>query len=241
MSFGYTISPKLITSGYSGDDRDYCEYSHSIPGPEPDTTIPVREVTVKSFSPDRAIRYPGFHLLSLIPPHTTLPGDTSATTLADSPCFLPSQGRIYNAIYLPFAIITILILWARRIREYRERPRPSPLPSYHFDERVLTGPALRHKLNDEKTAKRPWRKPSMTNSVPISASGASRPHFLRSVIRSIADRIAWKDIGPSDISAGRLRMWHICYRLIRLTTLDFVKAMLPSLVLWSVVMWATLR
>ena len=68
----------LNPSLYSGDDRDFCEYTHSRGAASGDPTAPsvlVREVTVKSFSPDKSIRRPGFHLLSLVPPTAGAPVD----------------------------------------------------------------------------------------------------------------------------------------------------------------------
>ncbi|KAG5353479.1 hypothetical protein C0989_006293 [Termitomyces sp. Mn162] len=56
---------------YSGDNRDYCEYTHIAKKTKTGHTgADIREVTVKSFSTAKHIRYPGFQLISLINPTT---------------------------------------------------------------------------------------------------------------------------------------------------------------------------
>jgi len=84
------IKPVLVLSG---DDHDYCEIIH------PNN---IREVTVKSISMAMGIRRPGFQLISI--PVNDIDG------YADQPCLLPDQLRIYLKVYLPCAVITILIL-----------------------------------------------------------------------------------------------------------------------------------
>lgn len=104
-----------LTSPYSGDDHDYCEYLHSIPlvedGPDP-TVEHAREVTVKSFSMAMGIKRPGFQLLSLVPPPIVpdYAAEFGNKTFADSPCLLPDQLGIYTTRYVPFLVITLLIL-----------------------------------------------------------------------------------------------------------------------------------
>ncbi|WVN91103.1 uncharacterized protein L203_106352 [Cryptococcus depauperatus CBS 7841] len=96
------IKPSLV---FSGDDHDYCEYTH-LGG--------VREVTIKSFSSSAGIRRPGFQLLSLIPP--TLGADGSIPTYADRPCLLPDQLGVYSQVYLPLAVATALLLLITNLR-----------------------------------------------------------------------------------------------------------------------------
>jgi hypothetical protein len=91
----------------SGDNRDYCEVTHEVPG-SPNT---VREVTVKSFSPSRHIRRPGFQLLSLVPPSSSSAGPT----FADAPCHLPDTLRVFHSIYVPCFILTALVLLSLNI------------------------------------------------------------------------------------------------------------------------------
>jgi len=100
----------ILTPG-SGDDHDYCEHTHSNG---------VREVTIKSFSSCTGIRRPGFQLLSLIPPSSSLPS-YSQITHADRPCFLPDQVGVYNRVYLPLAIVTVLYLLFTNIRSAWQR------------------------------------------------------------------------------------------------------------------------
>ena len=99
---------KLIV-GYSGDDRDYCEIAHHRSG-----LSPIREVTVKTFSEAKGIRRPGFQLLTLFRPSPAL-----ATTHLDMPCFLPNAHGIYYTVYLPLALITVLLLLVCNVRQPR--------------------------------------------------------------------------------------------------------------------------
>lgn len=93
----------------SGDDRDYCEIIHHRSG-----LPPVREVTVKTFSEARGIRRPGFQLLTLFQPSSAF-----TTTHLDMPCFLPNAHGIYYTVYLPLAVLTIVLLLICNIRQPR--------------------------------------------------------------------------------------------------------------------------
>ncbi|KAI6045982.1 Metallo-dependent phosphatase [Pisolithus marmoratus] len=100
-----TLQPSII---FSGDNRDYCEVLHTIPSPDGlDIRAEVREVTVKSFSPSRHIRWPGFQLISLIPP---VPESSSGPAIADTSCHLPDTVGIYKRIYLPSLVLTAIVL-----------------------------------------------------------------------------------------------------------------------------------
>ena len=106
----------------SADDRDYCDVTHTLPlsGTE------IHEITVKSFSPARHISRPGFHLLSLS-------GDTH--THAHVPCLLPRADSTLTRIYIPFLLLTALILLITHMRRASRAARlhlttpASPLPS----------------------------------------------------------------------------------------------------------------
>lgn len=74
----------------------------------------MREVTVKTFSEARGIRRPGFQLLTLFQPSPAL-----TTTHLDMPCFLPNAHRVYYAIYLPLALLTVVLLLICNIRQPR--------------------------------------------------------------------------------------------------------------------------
>lgn len=100
----------------SGDNRDYCEVTHEVPGSDLQTTM-VREVTVKSFSPSRHIRRPGFQLLSLVPPSSSSTGPT----FADAPCLLPDTLRVFHSIYVPCFVFTALTLLYLNIGPSRHR------------------------------------------------------------------------------------------------------------------------
>ena len=100
---------ELIFSN-SGDDHDYCDYTHNIVsqgGSEPR----IREVTLKSFSMVMGIRRPGFQLLSLATPTGAGPSH------ADALCLLPDQLGIYLSRYLPLFICSLLALIVQTIRD----------------------------------------------------------------------------------------------------------------------------
>ncbi|KIM40228.1 hypothetical protein M413DRAFT_446396 [Hebeloma cylindrosporum] len=92
---------------FSGDDHDYCEYTHKITfpyGPPQSVT----EITVKTISMVMNVRRPGFQLLSLIPAELRKDDDP---TFDHTPCLLPDQLRIYLNIYLPLLAISILAVF----------------------------------------------------------------------------------------------------------------------------------
>ncbi|KAI0675017.1 hypothetical protein C8Q78DRAFT_1183099 [Trametes maxima] len=128
-----TLKPSLV---FSADDKDYCDYIHVPPkgigAPESPAdspvTEPVREITVKAFSPSPEIQYPGFQLLSIgTPPHPTTP------SLASTPCFFPDYSNIYTHRYTPLALLTTLalVLIRLRLRNRNRRAAALPLHSRH--------------------------------------------------------------------------------------------------------------
>jgi hypothetical protein len=172
-------------SGHSADDRDYCEYSHVIPPSLVSRTrTSVREVTVKSFSPTRHIRRPGFHMLSLIAPYDPAP---SPETLADAPCFLPDH---QHSIYTPLLWLTLLVLLIRNI--YFKGPSlllvpPTPAPlstskkhtideyNDEYEEHMIPTPTLVPNRRDSSSWS-PW-----VPATPLSATnGPSHAQMLPS-------------------------------------------------------------
>ncbi|CAL1707749.1 unnamed protein product [Somion occarium] len=128
------IKPSLI---FSGDDRDYCEYEHPLAFPGANDRAHVREVTVKSFSPTKHIRYPGFHLLSVaypsaVPPHVR--------SFDDKPCLFPDHVHVYWDRYLPLAVLTVFILLISSYRQRRYPKHRSSLPSHSADALLDKGP-----------------------------------------------------------------------------------------------------
>ncbi|KAK7472742.1 hypothetical protein VKT23_000852 [Stygiomarasmius scandens] len=93
------IRPSLILSG---DDHDYCVFTHKFE--RGGTNMQIREVTVKSLSMAMGIRRPGYQLLSLNPS----PG--SDASYADTPCLMPDQLGIYLSVYIPLLILSLLVL-----------------------------------------------------------------------------------------------------------------------------------
>jgi len=119
----------------SGDDHDYCEYTHQlVPAHGPTQVTP--ETTVKTISMVMNVRRPGFQLLSLYP--TTQRTEDTPSYL-DIPCLLPDQLRIYLNIYLPLLVISLVAVLVsnlkRRGKSYgHRRPfsrilRPPLLPT----------------------------------------------------------------------------------------------------------------
>ncbi|EIW82858.1 Metallo-dependent phosphatase [Coniophora puteana RWD-64-598 SS2] len=117
---------------FSGDDHDYCEVTHMLRrkdgGLTPETIIP--EITVKSFSPSKFIRRPGFELLSLIPPtpsSSLSSSDADARSFAYDQCLLPDTQRIWHTIYIPCGVLTALLLVYVNTTRSRHHRRVSSL------------------------------------------------------------------------------------------------------------------
>lgn len=118
------LQPSVV---FSGDNRDYCEVVHEVASPrDTDPKREVREVTVKSFSPSRHIRWPGFQLISLISPD---PGGQSGPTIADTSCYLPDTRTMYKSIYLPSLVLTAVVLLYINVKTRRHHRRISSLSS----------------------------------------------------------------------------------------------------------------
>lgn len=171
------IKPSVV---FSGDDHDYCEYTHQRG---------IREVTVKSFSSSMGIRRPGFQLLSLIPPPTTQFSElTKPVTHADRPCFLPDQLGVYNRVYLPLALATILYLLITNIRtawhmsnglglshlygDLKSRFSPNLQSSEQMPQAAVTG----RRLSDRPV---PLTLPSRKSSQQLSANAQMQPRSAR--------------------------------------------------------------
>ena len=90
----------LLTNTNSGDDHDYCEYTHTSHERR------ILEVTVKSLSIAMGIRQPGLQLLSL---------SSKELTNAHRPCLLPDQVHLYCWVYAPLILTTIVLVAARAL------------------------------------------------------------------------------------------------------------------------------
>ena len=121
-----------LTDLVSGDDRDYCEFIHHRSG-----LPPMREVTVKTFSEARGIRRPGFQLLTLFQPSPAL-----ATSHLDIPCFLPNAYGIYYTVYLPLALVTVMLLLICNIRQPRRYKASEAMSSGSEGSPPLLSPLL---------------------------------------------------------------------------------------------------
>ncbi|KAH6914339.1 hypothetical protein BKA70DRAFT_1421118 [Coprinopsis sp. MPI-PUGE-AT-0042] len=116
-----TLEPLAV---FSGDNRDYCEFGHTSPS----DAHSIREVTLKSFSMSSHIQYPGFQLLTIMNPSSRTLVDQM--TVADTPCFLPDQTRIYTSFYGTCIVLTalaLLIFNYRRLRRVKGKSRPVPI------------------------------------------------------------------------------------------------------------------
>ncbi|PPQ93724.1 hypothetical protein CVT25_013063 [Psilocybe cyanescens] len=134
---------------FSADNRDYCEYTHVLPGSRIDGhnhINAIREITVKSFSMSVHIKQPGFQLLSLVDPATLANPDFHS--FSDTPCRLPDQNWIYAGFYLPCIVITLLALVVLNFRRSRFRGKlnvasitPSPRSSGQNSPNPAYGPS----------------------------------------------------------------------------------------------------
>ncbi|XP_006461203.1 hypothetical protein AGABI2DRAFT_192735 [Agaricus bisporus var. bisporus H97] len=101
-STSFVLHQMRPTVVFSGDDHDYCEHTHQSV-----ISTPVNEVTIKSLSMAMNVRKPGFQLLSLFPATTW---DNVNPTYAHVPCLLPDQLGIYQGVYIPCALVSLLIV-----------------------------------------------------------------------------------------------------------------------------------
>ncbi|KAJ3791050.1 hypothetical protein GGU10DRAFT_257136 [Lentinula aff. detonsa] len=122
---------RRVISKSDGDNRDYCEHLHKLAsGRVPEDVALVPEITVKSFSPSRHIRRPGFQLLSLISPDSTARFHQS---VAHDLCLLPDQKFIHWRLYAGFAYFTMLAMALfniQRKRQLSSRALITPLSSH---------------------------------------------------------------------------------------------------------------
>ena len=121
---------------HSGDDHDYCEYVHTVPvidtkRPSPPLSVP--EITVKSFSMAMGIRRPGYQLLSLVPPSSGGP----SPTFAHQPCLLPDQLAIYLNVYIPFLLLTLVVLLAVNIGRVLSHHATASIPTRSGDAHAI--------------------------------------------------------------------------------------------------------
>lgn len=124
---GSRLNIALILYFCSGDDHDYCEYTHKISLPHgPPVPQSVTEISVKTISMVMNVRRPGFQLLSLSPPELR---KNNHPTFDHTPCLLPDQLKIYLNIYLPLLAISILIVFAVNLKTGASRPSHSKTPS----------------------------------------------------------------------------------------------------------------
>ncbi|KAH8990472.1 Metallo-dependent phosphatase-like protein [Lactarius akahatsu] len=156
--------PSLI---FSGDDHDYCEYTHDFAGEH------VPEVTVKSLSIAMGIRQPGFQLLSL---------SSETRTRAHQPCALPDQLRIYCWVYVPLIFATIVLAAVRAAT--------APAPSHHWkrdSSYSLELPAYRAPVSRQLPA--PPRKQRYLRRVVEDVWGIAWPPLA--VYAAIAVTVSW--------------------------------------------------
>ncbi|KAG7098706.1 hypothetical protein E1B28_000619 [Marasmius oreades] len=114
-----SLKPVLVLSG---DDHDYCDYTHVLS--TSDNATQIREVTVKSLSMAMGIRRPGYQMLSLASGEGSTPGFIAA------PCVMPDQLGIYLSGYIPLVILSVLgILAYHVVQRVFSHKRVRPLTS----------------------------------------------------------------------------------------------------------------
>lgn len=163
---------------------------------------------MKSFSPDKHIDHPGFHLLSLVTPQSAADQQHSpdAPTFADSPCFMPSPT---TTLYLPFIAMTLLVLLIASLRQSPSR-RKSLLPSPILD--------IDHEYVSVHSATASW--PSKLLSRGYKRSPMSPPAFS-------------KERSPIGVPCRSLL--HRIIRTLRRTFAKFILVTFPALALWTLI------
>ncbi|CAA7259054.1 unnamed protein product [Cyclocybe aegerita] len=125
---------------FSGDDHDYCEYTHQL-RPTFGPPINILETTVKSISMVMNVRKPGFQLLSLAPADLRR---NEGPSYADTLCLLPDQLRIYLNIYLPLLAISIIVVFFSNLNRGKRRGHSTEFSDAHLllstSKLVLTRP-----------------------------------------------------------------------------------------------------
>ena len=165
----------LIPYFCSGDDHDYCEYTHrtTLPHGPPQS---VTEISVKTISMVMNVRRPGFQLLSLSPAELR---KSDHPTFDHTPCFLPDQLKIYLNIYLPLLAVSILIVFVVNFKTGASRQLHRKTPSDAAQVLFITN---NDDTDSEDSEMSPYyREFSSTSSLPSPVSavhpskGTSRP------------------------------------------------------------------
>ncbi|KAL1735503.1 Metallo-dependent phosphatase-like protein [Schizophyllum commune] len=177
------IKPTYV---FSGDDHDYCEYTHHYSGRI------AQEITVKSLSMAMGVRRPGYQLLSLAPAER---GADDAAAAATALCLLPDQLHIYLGVYVPLLVLSLALVGAvNALARYRRRsPHTSDGPWRNGD--ALPTPALLTsgrrptRLTRQRSFPGPGRSPP-SYAAPLkrvlkTALASSRPGRQRSLVRDI--------------------------------------------------------
>ncbi|KAJ7268851.1 Metallo-dependent phosphatase-like protein [Mycena haematopus] len=177
-----SLRPSII---FSGDDHDYCEYTHSYNSGG--KTREAREVTVKSLSMAMGIRQPGFQLLSLVQPQSVV----GSSSHADSLCLLPDQLGIYLSMYIPLLVCSLLVICVTNIYRVYSR-RQSKRPSTPAFQNSLSYAPLSAALRSRSDAGRPTESDdwlhypdadadALPHPVPASKK-VSRPIYSRTFV-----------------------------------------------------------
>ena len=119
-----SLDSRLHLVFHSGDDHDYCEYTHYSDLLDGLPRLTVQEVTVKTISMVMNVRRPGFQLLSLAPAELR---DHDIPTYSHAQCLLPDQLRIYLSIYLPLLMVSIIFVCMANFISYSSSWRSSSL------------------------------------------------------------------------------------------------------------------
>jgi hypothetical protein len=166
---------------FSGDDHDYCDYTHKITfshGPPQSIT----EITVKTISMVMNVRQPGFQLLSLSPAELR---KNNTPTFDHTPCLLPDQLKIYLDTYLPLLAISILLVF---VFNFKTGTRKSHRKTRSDAVQVLLVTNLDDTDNEEAGMSPYYRENSSTSSLP---SQISTLHQNKGTSRSSSRSPGW--------------------------------------------------
>lgn len=159
---------------FSGDDHDYCEILHA------GATGMVKEITVKSFSPNMGVRRPGFLMLSLWNPVTkgVIEGGPDTPTIQTKLCLLPDQIGIWMFYFFLFSvtkfIMTLKVVWLW-YTDRKCKGRDEPLLPVSQEDVLKLKHAMPADYNNSSVCSA--RNSTTISSRPHTSSGPLRAHY----------------------------------------------------------------
>ncbi|TFK73954.1 hypothetical protein BDN72DRAFT_760618 [Pluteus cervinus] len=240
-SFLLDILHPAITVAYSGDDHDYCEYTHpALRNNELDSGT--REVTVKSLSMAMGVRRPGFQLLSLA--QDAPPSLRSSDKYADTLCHLPDQLGIYLIGYPCVVILSLLAIgwinspWFRSYTSRSDRKSvltrwlPMSTSQPHVDHigrrSSTTSTTSSDEYEDSNSLPRPVAADRRSNDSPRTRNQRS---CLGTVFQLIYRPTVWILLSGTSRHPRPRRFWHRFLRDFRDVAI-FPIGMFVAVALW---------